>query len=65
VFYEFQARIHEPERNSTLEWAYANGSVLISCYHFIAVSEELKVTKDQTAVRKLEMHGPYTFNKLT
>jgi hypothetical protein len=58
VLYEFQGRTDEPNSNPTLEWAYANGRVLISRYHFVSVSEELKVIKDPTAARKLEIHRP-------
>jgi hypothetical protein len=56
VFQEFEARLHEPQSHPTLEWAYSNGDVQISRYHYIEISEELKVKRDQTAARKLEMH---------
>lgn len=58
VFHEFQARMYGLESNPTLEWAYANGSVLISRYHFVSVSEQIKHIKDRTAAKKLEMHQP-------
>lgn len=50
VFAEFQQRINDGDANTsaTLEWAYDDGKVLISRYHYIQVDEELlKMTAEK------------------
>jgi hypothetical protein len=58
VFREFQKRVHEPDVDPTMEWAYSDGKVLISRYHWIKVKEELLDRREDTTLLKLEVEKP-------
>jgi hypothetical protein len=58
VVQEFQKRLNEPNVNPTVEWAFANGSLQISRYHYIQVLEELKENSNDTPRKKLELRRP-------
>lgn len=56
VLREFQHRLSEPDTNSTMEWAFSGGQMLISRYHYIRVREELQKSSPSPAqaIKKLE-----------
>lgn len=64
VLQEFQRRVREPTIDPQLEWAYADGKVQVSKYHWISISKELADEKHAQRPRKLEMHKPGFANTL-
>lgn len=59
VLREFQRRLETKDTRATNEWVVRDGRILISRFHYISVTEELKKYSQQTSVvRKLEQHRP-------
>ncbi|MAD84615.1 MAG: hypothetical protein CL912_16775 [Deltaproteobacteria bacterium] len=55
---------HEDNVSPTSEWALVDGKLLISRYHYIRVTDELKKKKTDSAVRKLELRKPGLLDSL-
>ena len=60
----FHNRLHDPEMNPTLEWAYADGRIQVSRYHWISVSKQLLDNPRQSCPRTLEIPKPGFINSL-
>ncbi|KAF2686174.1 ketoacyl-synt-domain-containing protein [Lentithecium fluviatile CBS 122367] len=58
VLREFQLRVREPDVDPTMEWAYSEGRVLTSRYHWVKVEEELLNRSNSAVLSKLEVGKP-------
>ncbi|KAF1935695.1 polyketide synthase 1 [Clathrospora elynae] len=58
VLREFQRRVREPDVDPTMEWAYSDGKILNSRYHWVKVKEELLEQGKDSHLLKLEVAKP-------
>jgi hypothetical protein len=64
VFEVFQKRLKDDFTDPTLEWAFANGSVHSSRYHWISIEQELQEKEECSHVSKVEIQKPGIINTL-
>ena len=60
----FHNRVHDPELSPTLEWAYADGRIQVSRYHWISVNKQLLDSQRQSCSRMLEIQKLRFINSL-
>jgi hypothetical protein len=58
VLHEFEHRVHENEMNPVLEYAYSNGSVQISKFHWISVRDQLLEKENKSWPKQLDASRP-------
>ena len=63
VLHQFEHRVHE-DMKPVLEYAYSNGAVRISKFHWISVSEQLAEEPDQLSPRQLDITRPGSLQTL-
>lgn len=64
VLRKFQDRIEDPDSMCAMEWAYSQGEVKISRYHWISVTKELLEPNRQSSLIRLDIDKPGLTNTL-